>query len=193
MMPRLGITTPKYEMPSFRYRLFRNAEKEAKILMGIREKEVSLITAKIHKIETAAALSGEDPDELNLPTYPPEIHIPNLPDLAYTESDMLSWYSPDELDKDDLAMIAAEKLGQKMRAYLEWLSKTAERVAQGRLDMLSEDKVANINRTYWNKLELKLNTIMEGNVAKVADLSFQDALPTTYQYIEKDTVHYEDG
>lgn len=144
-------------------------------------------------METAATLAGEDLSELKLPELPPDVHMPNLPDLAYTEEDMLSWYTAEELNEDDLAMERAEKLGQKMRAYLEWLSQTAQRVAQGRLDMLAEDKAGHINRSYWSTLEEKLNEPIVGNVAKVASLSFQDPLPTNYQYIEKDTVHYENG
>lgn len=58
---------------------------------------------------------------------------PSLNNSAYSEEEMLLWYTPEQLDEDDLAMLKAEELGQKLRAYSEWLANTAARVAQGRL------------------------------------------------------------
>jgi hypothetical protein len=118
---------------------------------------------------------------------------PSMCSTAYTEEEMLRWYTPHDLDEDDRLMLKAEELGQKLKAYLEWLANTAARVAQGRLDMLQEDKRSAICKTYWDSLETKLNVHAEGSVLAASRLGFQDALPTAFDYIQEETVKYEFG
>ena len=64
---------------------------------------------------------------------------PKKSKYAYTCKEVVSWYTSAELDEDDEACRKAEKAGAKLRAYMEWLSRWKERVAEARILMGEED------------------------------------------------------
>lgn len=60
--------------------------------------------------------------------------------------EVMAWYSPQELDADDVALGKAERQGAKMRAYHEWLAHEEERVEESRTMMEDEDAAAQDQR-----------------------------------------------
>jgi hypothetical protein len=63
------------------------------------------------------------------------------------------------LDEDDILMQKAEKRGQKRRAYLEWCTHEAERVAECQRMLVVEDIRASTLRAYTNTIEAQLDSL----------------------------------
>jgi len=82
--------------------------------------------------------------------------FPSVSMDSYNKTEILSWYTKEELDSDDKKMIKAEALGVKLRAYLEWLSHEDDRRAESRLMMLDEDRWGRISRVYWKDIDTKI-------------------------------------
>lgn len=59
--------------------------------------------------------------------------------------------------------------------------------------MLAEDKRSATCKSYWDSLETKLNIHAEGSVLAASRLGFQEGLPTSFDYIQNETVKYEFG
>jgi len=95
--------------------------------------------------------------------------FPSVSMDSYNKTEILSWYTKEELDDDDKKMIKAEALGVKLRAYLEWLSHEDERRAESRLMMLDEDRQGRISRIYWKDID---NKIQEKPVPQPKEYSY---------------------
>ena len=92
-------------------------------------------------------------------------------------------------------MRECEEDGRRRRAYLEWLSKEDERMAESRLLMLAEDRDGLVRREYFLKLEAKF-----GEIADLApdytkrEFTLQPDLPGRYDntFTDQSTI-YEHG
>merc|ERR1711991_649728 len=56
---------------------------------------------------------------------------PSKSKQSYHMKDILGWYEPKKLNRDDALMQKAERIGQKKAAYLEWLMHEDERRIEG--------------------------------------------------------------
>lgn len=76
---------------------------------------------------------------------------------AYHIQEICSWdsngFDHETIDEDDRLMMEAELLGRKRKKYLDWLVKEPDRVAYSREEMAMEDKLAWIDRKYWNNID----------------------------------------
>ena len=113
---------------------------------------------------------------------------------SWTKSEILSWYTQDDLDDEDRAMIRASEYAKKRAAYLEWLAHESERVDECRLSLLEEDKQSHVSREYWNNVERKLNIKPFGDYGHT-DFAFAvpKSLPGEYSFINRETSRFIHG
>jgi hypothetical protein len=114
-----------------------------------------------------------------------KLYASRKPD-GYTIRDILKWYSPEELDEDDQAMIKAEQRGKKFEEYVIWLSKEGERRTQNREQMLEEDTLGAKFRLMQNKVARTLGAI-RGNPGYSA-FSLIPTVPADLRFLEDERV-----
>merc|ERR1712065_61294 len=117
---------------------------------------------------------------------------PSKSKQSYHMKDILGWYEPKKLNRDDALMQKAERIGQKKAAYLEWLMHEDERRIEGRMKMLNEDRNSHIVRQYWQYLGSNTSDWkLHENTKKT--FAFSTALPKTFDFVKENTQHYIDG
>lgn len=113
--------------------------------------------------------------------------------VGYTRKEILSWYSDDQMDEDDVLLAKAEIAGQKRRLYLEWLLKEDDRRLESQEMMLDEDRVGRVWRSYWIELEQKMEAFPMVENPTATAFAFLGDLPGEYQYIQTETTVFEHG
>jgi hypothetical protein len=110
---------------------------------------------------------------------------------VYSVSEILDWYTSDELDEEDRLMVNAEALAVKQRAFLEWLSHEPERIIWSQEMMLMSDKEGLIGREHYKIVETELKIEVEAN-----EFIFEETIPMVsddLEFLNDDTPYFNHG